>query len=228
MKQLGLPISLDTFATFENFVPGANQVLVDCLRRMADAAGEPQVLLYGGTARGKSHLLQATCRRALARGQSAHYVLLGEQEPGGLPELARHALVCLDGLETVAANGACAEGLFHLINAQRERGHALALASRFHPQALGITLPDLISRLMWGPLFQLQRLDDAALAAFMAQRAAERGFEMPEEVVGYLLTHHARDLRQLLELIDRLDVETLARQRKVTLPLLRSVLDQAD
>jgi len=40
----------------------------------------------------------------------------------------------------------------------------------------------------------------------------------------YLLTRTARDMRTLMHLLDRIDRFALARQRLVTVPLLRQVL----
>ncbi|MGF1642270.1 MAG: DnaA regulatory inactivator Hda [Thiotrichales bacterium] len=227
MKQLVLPVGLDTRPSFENFVAGGNQALLACLERLGTRDGEPQVLIYGDAPRGKSHLLQAARNRATERGQLACYVALAgqaAQRPDALTGLEEFALICVDDLDAVITQRRWAEALFHLINAQRARGHALLLASRAHPQAMAISLPDLVSRLMWGPLFQVQRLDDVALAALVVQRAAARGFEVPPEVVNYLLTRCARDVGRLLEIVNKLDLETLAQQRKVTLPLLREVL----
>lgn len=50
------------------------------------------------------------------------------------------------------------------------------------------------------------------------------GFELPLEICHYLLKHEQRDLSSLIELVNALDQLSLAKQRPVTLPLLRELL----
>ena len=47
---------------------------------------------------------------------------------------------------------------------------------------------------------------------------------LSDDVMAYLLSHFARDLTHLMALLDRLDGYALARQRAVTVPLIRQML----
>jgi DnaA family protein len=47
---------------------------------------------------------------------------------------------------------------------------------------------------------------------------------LADEVIDYLLTRFARDLKHLMRLLDRLDEFALAAKRAVTVPLLRQML----
>ena len=47
-----------------------------------------------------------------------------------------------------------------------------------------------------------------------------------EEVVTFILRHGRRDLRSLLKTVEALDEASLQRQRPVTLPLLRELVQQ--
>jgi DnaA family protein len=85
---------------------------------------------------------------------------------------------------------------------------------------------DLRTRLGWGLVYQLRPLADAEKAQYLRAEATRRGFALSEEVVWYLLTHLPRDLGRLRALLDRLDRHSLARQRPVTLPLVREVLSK--
>jgi len=66
LKQIPLDIVAEAPRTFENFLPGANALAVEQLSALA--AGAPPVYLWGPPGSGKTHLLQATAARALARG----------------------------------------------------------------------------------------------------------------------------------------------------------------
>ena len=65
---------------------------------------------------------------------------------------------------------------------------------------------------------------DAEKALHLRSEAARRGLRLTDEVVWYLLNHLPRDLASLHAVLDRLDRHSLARQRPVTLPLVREVL----
>jgi len=54
-------------------------------------------------------------------------------------------------------------------------------------------------------------------------RARNRGFEMPEDVVQYILSRYPRDMRSLFDLLDRIDRASLTHQRRVTIPFLREL-----
>ena len=65
--QLPLGVGLRDDATFDNYHPGANATLVECLSHQFDDNGEPFLYLWGGDGVGRSHLLQAACHQASAR-----------------------------------------------------------------------------------------------------------------------------------------------------------------
>ncbi len=98
------------------------------------------------------------------------------------------------------------------------------VSARCAPAALNLGLPDLVSRLGWGPVFQLQPLDDEGKRAALQLRARQRGMELPDEVAVYLLRRSPRDMDSLFELLQRLDVASLAAQRRLTIPFVRALI----
>ena len=92
------------------------------------------------------------------------------------------------------------------------------------PAQLRIGLPDLLSRLGWGVVYQLKALDDGQRMQALQLRAQQRGCEMPDETASYLLRRLPRDLPALFDLLDQLDEASLAAQRKLTVPFVKSVL----
>jgi DnaA family protein len=134
------------------------------------------------------------------------------------------ALLALDDVERLAGNPAWELALFHLYNRMRDAGHRLVVAGNAPPAALGIILPDLLSRLGWGPVFQLQPLSDSEKAAALRLRAHQRGMELSAEVADYLLNHASRQMHDLFTLLERLDEGSLAAQRKLTIPFVRTFI----
>lgn len=228
--QLALNVRLRADATFESFVPApAQQELVEALRAFARGLGEDsQWYLWGAPQTGKTHLAQAVCHAAAAAELPAAYLPLAELAAHGptmLEGMEALALVVVDDVDQVWLNAAWARSLFGLINAVRERGGRLLFtaADRPGPQLL----PDLSSRLLWGPLYQLQRLADEALQVLLEHAAAARGFALGRSEVRYLLRHGPREPRALIALLERIDQASLKAKRRVTVPFIRSVLDEA-
>ncbi|CAK0765683.1 inibitor of reinitiation of DNA replication [Gammaproteobacteria bacterium] len=218
-KQLPLRFKVREGTTFDDYLPGPNCEAVDLLRRDS----EPYAYLWGAEGVGKSHLLQAACRTR----EAAAYLPLGElldHDSGVLEGLETLSLVCLDDLERVAGNEAWERALCDLYNRLREAGVPLRAAGNAAPSALGLTLADLVSRLGWGPIYHLQELDDSDKATALRQRAHSRGLDLPEEVARYLLRHQPRDNASLFKLLDHLDQASLAAQRRLTIPFVRTVL----
>jgi len=57
----------------------------------------------------------------------------------------------------------------------------------------------------------------------MRAYAIRRGLTLSKPVLAHILRHHARDTASLFQLLDKLDRLSMARQRKVTVALLREL-----
>ena len=65
---------------------------------------------------------------------------------------------------------------------------------------------------------------DAEKAAARRSRAHQRGLEMPEAVVEFIMLRERRDMSTLVALLDELDAVALAQGRALTVPFVREVL----
>lgn len=225
-RQLTLGVQLRDDATWSNFLALPEQApALAAIRAQQGEAGEPVLFLHGGADAGKSHLLQAAC---LAGAGQALYLPLAElhdQSPAELlPGLEALPLLCLDDLQVVAGQRDWELALFHLFNRCQAAGSRWLVSARQPPRDLPLALPDLVSRLCWGPVFALASPDDERRQAILQHRARCRGLEMPDEVARYLVTHTPRALARLLGLLDELDRRSLQAQRALTVPFVRQVL----
>jgi DnaA family protein len=87
---------------------------------------------------------------------------------------------------------------------------------------------DLRTRLGWGHVFELHALGEPEARAVLRREADRRGLLLSDEVMSYLMTRHARDLKSLMALLLELDTFGLAAGRPVTLPLLRRLLAEQE
>ena len=231
--QLPLGVRLRDDATFANYYPGANAAALGYVERLCEAdAGwtESLIYLWGGEGVGRSHLLQAACLRFEQRGEPAVYLPLAEvveYGPALLDNLEQCELVCLDDLDAVAGRNDWEEALFHLFNRLRDSGRRLLLAASSSPRELPVQLADLQSRLTLALVFQLQSLSDEDKLRALQLRASRRGLHLSDEVMSYMLNRFSRDLGSLMTLLDHLDQYALQAQRAITIPLIKSMLENA-
>lgn len=226
--QLPLALRFPQDARFESFVaaPAGALPQLQALAR-GEGVAPPAVYLAGPAATGKTHLLLAACAEAEAAGQRVAYLPLAAAA-GRLAdalEAYEHAdLLALDGLEAIAGAREDEVALFHAHNRARDAGRRLLYAARGTPDTLPLTLPDLRSRLGQCARIALDALDDAGRAEVLRLRSQRRGLHLDAAAIDWLLRRVDRDLASLTTLLDRLDRESLAAQRRLTVPFLRSVL----
>ncbi|MBS8267257.1 DnaA regulatory inactivator Hda [Halomonas litopenaei] len=226
--QLPLGVGLRDDATFDNYHPGANATLVECLSHQFDDNGEPFLYLWGGDGVGRSHLLQAACHQASARDLRTLYLPLeelGHFPPLMLEDVERLDLVAIDDLDRVVGRKRWEEALFHAFNRLRDSGKRLLIAADRPPRQLDIKLADLASRLTWGMTFHLRQLSDEDRMQALKLRAHLRGIELPDEVARYILHRGARELSELFRSLEVLDNASLSAQRKLTIPFVKKALD---
>lgn len=227
LGQLPLGLTLKDSATFANFIAGPHREAVQALQSCAQGQGEAFIYLAGAAGTGKTHLLQAACHETARRGGTVAYLPLqraAELDTAVLEGLERMALVCLDDMQAVAGQDAWERALFVLFNRLRDHGGRLIVSGTSKPSQLGLSLPDLSSRLSWGATYVLQGLDDADKLRALTLRAQTRGFELPDDVGRYLLLRLPRDMHALFAVLDRLDYASLAAQRRLTVPFIKSIL----
>jgi DnaA-homolog protein len=227
MRQLPLGVQLGVSLRFDTFAPGANAEAIDALQRLAGGASPAPVWIYGPTGSGRSHLLQAACAAAGGAGHATAYLPLAQlrgESPGLVDGFERLDLVALDDLDAVAGAAGWESALFTLFNGLAERHGRLAIAAAGAPATTAIRLPDLASRLAASEVRRLEPLAESDQPAALRRRAERRGLELPDETLAFLTRRAPRDFATLCRMLDELDAESLAAQRRLTVPFVRDWL----
>lgn len=228
-RQLSLPIERTREPTLEEYHQGPNAEAVAAVAASAVGQGETFLFLAGGPGTGKTHLLLAACRAASESGRATHYVPLGHPnlKPALLDDLERLDLVAVDDLDRIAGDSDWEQAIFSLFNRMREHGRTLLAAAMASPADLTLGLPDLVSRLQWGPLYRLLPLTEPECETLLVETAGRRGLRLGPEVVRYVMTRHARDPAALVELVTRLDTASLQEQRRPSIQMVRQLMEGA-
>lgn len=225
MEQLTFELLPPVAPTFSSYVAGGNEETVAILQAVASGRGETGTLVFGQAGVGKTHLLKAVLAAAQAGGRTVRYfdrpaVLAAEED---LDEAAcgERPIFIVDDIDT--ADEAASGRLFTLYNRLAGCGGQLLAASTRPPAGL-VVREDLRSRLGWGSILPLHPLADEAKPRALAAFAQARGFRLPGEVIGFLLSHAPRDMGGLVAALAELDRQSLARKRPVSVVLAREWL----
>jgi len=210
MRQLLLDFTRAPAPTFENFVHGRNAEAVHALESAA-RGGQPERVIYiwGETASGKSHLLNAFSAAGGARYRPA-------REFDGFEGEGR---IAIDDIEALSEDAQAA-----IFNAFNDRAFdLLVVTAKTAPRDLALRR-DLATRLATGLTYRLVGLSDEEKRSALQAHANTRGFRLDEDVSAYLLSRLRRDMGSLIAALDSLDRYSLETGRPITLPLLKVAL----
>ncbi|WP_079726187.1 DnaA regulatory inactivator Hda [Pseudoxanthomonas indica] len=225
--QLPLALRYSPDQRFDSYI-GAPAGALEQLRALALGQQSDWLYLAGGARTGKTHLALALCAEADQAGRRATYLPLAAaagRMHDALTALHGQDVVALDGLDVIAGQREDEVALFDFHNRARAAGTTVLYTAREVPAELGLGLPDLRSRLSQCAQLLLSPLDDAGRRDVLRERAQRRGLVLEEAAIEWLLTRTDRDLGSLVTLLDQLDRASLAAQRRITVPFLRSVLE---
>jgi DnaA family protein len=222
LKQLPLDIGLGRAPSLASFLAGPNAAACKHLQLWAGSPTRSPVptYLWGAHGCGKTHLLQAIRLSLGEQGAQAGWLDPSVAEPPPFDE--RWAAVLLDDVQQYSAIQQHAAFSWFVQAQALQRG---VLAAGSLPPAHLQLREDLRTRLGWGHVFGLHVLSEAERRAVLRQAADARGVFLADEVMDFILHRFSRDLGSLMQLLDHLDAYALQTQRAVTIPLIKSMLE---
>jgi len=226
MKQIALDIGLASPPSFGNFFAGPNEAALKHLELWAGNSLRSPVptYLWGEVGSGKTHLLKAVSESLREQGAAVGWLDASVLEPSDFSE--SWAAVILDDchLYTAVQQQAAFNWFVNALSAPD--GHPRwVLAAGAAPPADLTLREDLRTRLGWGHVFALHALTEPERRAVLRQEADTRGVFLSDEAMDFILSRFARDLGNLMQLLDQLDAYALQTQRAITIPLIKSMLE---
>lgn len=225
VPQLPLLLRPPRSAGLDDFLPAEAPALA--LLRGWLASPEGHLLLRGPPASGKTHLLLAALETLRQRARAVAYLplaTLGAAAGNMLRAQPAAAVVAVDDLDRVLDQPELQRALFALHNRVGDAGGGMLYACRGQPAEWDALLPDLRSRLGQAIQGLLVPLDETQRRLWFLRRVEALGMQMDPAALDYLFRRVGRDLPGLQRLIDRLDRDSLAAQRRLTVPFLRELL----
>jgi len=202
----------------EDFVlGGCNALAADWIDRWPDWPGRiPGVFLLGPADSGKSHLGVIWMQQSAGR-------LIQRLEPTDLESLDATPHLVLD--HPLPGPSWPEDILFHLLNRIAEGGSLLVL-SRVPVAEMGWALADVSSRLAGLVAAEITTPDDEVLMALVQKHADDLGLALDGEVARYIVGRMERSFSSARIIIAAVNAVAMARKKKVSVSLVREVLDQ--
>jgi DnaA family protein len=228
MKQIALDIGWATGPTLSTFFAGPNEEALSHLKLWVGNASPTSlrspvpVYLWGANGCGKTHLLKAVKEALREQGVTVGWLDASVLAPPDYDET--WAAVLLDEVHLYTAVQQHA-AFNWFVNAQTYQRGVLG-AGHMPPADLKLR-DDLRTRLGWGHIFQLQVLDETERRAVLRLAAEARGLSLSDEVMDFMLSRFSRDLGSLMELLDLMDGYALQTKRGITIPLIKSMMDNS-
>ena len=231
--QLVLSVQLPDDEIFDNYLSKSNCAVVSQLGLFLDDPQQEQLnkprcfYLFGLSGVGKSHLLHASSAYVAKLNKTsvclscAELLTLSVDVLDGLEQIN---VICLDDIQLLAGNKIWEQAVFDLYNRVLEQNNYLVVSGDQSVNQLGLTLPDLVSRLSWGLTEQLKPLSDGEKITALQFRASKRGLILSDDAANFLLNRLSRDMASLIASLDALDKASIREQRKITIPFIKDVL----
>lgn len=175
------------------------------------------LVLYGPSGSGKTHLAtvwQEVSGAVTVPSAGLEAFAMSLQEGG--------ACVILDAADGVDDE----QGILHLYNRIKEMDGYLLVLGESSPSRWPLQLADLASRLRALVAVEIAAPDDALLEALLVKLFADRQLIVGPEIIAYLLPRMERNFAAANILVARIDRSALAQSRTITIPFVRSVLEQ--
>lgn len=199
------------------FVSEANSLAVAALER-TETWPNGKLILFGPPASGKTHLAhvwagETGARIIAATGLAARDIA---SEAGGP--------LVVEDIDRMQPDDEVA--LFHLHNLMLAEGQALLMTSAAAAGALGVALPDLLSRLQGTTLVALHPPDDALLGVVLMKMFADRQITLPGGLLDYVLPRLERSFAAARAFADALDQRALQTGKPIGKRLAGEILKE--
>lgn len=223
LKNRQIPLDLGYRSAYrrEDFLIGSeNRDAVGWIDRWPEWPA-PALILNGPAASGKTHL--AAVWRDKTKAEIIRPDMLQESSAEHIAAQGQHLV--LDGVDPWLGLREAEETLFHLYNIFKEEGRSFLMTMRMAPAHADFALADLASRIRAAPVMTIQPPEDALLASVLIKLFTDRQLSVSNDVIRYILPRMERSFAAARDIVALADRIALAEKQKISLPLMRKVLD---
>jgi len=229
------PKRLDDFVTG----PG-NRVAHAAAREMAQSAGAQfnPLVIHGGVGLGKTHLLEGighalrhahpmrTVVQLTAEAFTNSFLeaMRGGNLSGFRARFRTAGGLIVDEVHFLAAKRATQDEFLHTFNALIDKGAPIILSADQHPRLISRLTDELVTRFLGGMVVKIDPPDLATRRAILQARAAARGVNVPDPVIGYIAEHIRTSVRELEGALHTVIAQAVLTGKRLDLSVARAAL----
>lgn len=215
--QLTLPVNINPKLMFENFIQTGNEYLIQNLLNMAKTSGET-LYIYGENY-GKTHLLNAFVNKFIATKNIA-YIDIRKHNLELLEQVLEHIdILLLDNLD--CANQQEQKIIFDLYNRSKDNFNLIITGTKsISNQDI---LIDLKTRMSQALNIKISGLNDIQIIDALMLKAKGKNLNFNIDIIKYLQKTYSRDLKKLVQMLEKLSDEALKNKQKISKNLVNKV-----
>ncbi|MDI6778037.1 MAG: chromosomal replication initiator protein DnaA [Patescibacteria group bacterium] len=234
-------LNLNRRYTFENFIVGSNNELAHaaCLAVSKNPGRIYNPLfIYGGVGLGKTHLLQSIGNALLSQNPKTKIIystsefftnryidMVKNQQAREFKKSYLDAdLLIIDDIQFIAGKEKTQEEFFHIFNTLYQLNKQIILSSDRPPKAIATLEDRLRSRFEGGMIADVTRPDLETKIAILQHKAAQRDFEVENEVLHYISSNIQNNIRELEGALSRVIVTCELKQAEPNLGNVKKIL----
>ncbi len=217
--QIPIDFGFYTKKTLDNFIIGKNEDLLNLLLSLNKL--NHLILIYGSTSSGKSHLCEALTN--LMKKNVINVSCDTDLRNLDLPDF--YDLAIIDDIDKLLLKPDIEEKIFTLINNQILNEKSTVITSTQELKISDFKLHDLHSRIFSDKVYNISDLDDDDKIDLMISYCSERGLEIPQNVLNYIMNNCSRDVYFLCAFIKTIDYASLSTKRRVTIPFIKKAIN---
>jgi len=227
--------------SFDTFVTGpCNRLAHAASVAVSESPGKTYnpLFLHGSVGLGKTHLLQATCRKIVQDNPKANLSILSCEtfvnhfieavEKGLLHEFRyryRHAdVLAIDDIQFLSDHEQTQEEFFHTFNTLYQAQKQIILSCDRPPSEIPHLEERLVSRFNWGLVARIDRPCYETRIAILHKKARLRNLELPEDVVCFIASLVESNTRELEGAISKIAMLAKVAERPIDLRLAEEAL----
>ncbi|OGI27744.1 MAG: hypothetical protein A2359_02795 [Candidatus Moranbacteria bacterium RIFOXYB1_FULL_43_19] len=234
-------IGLNHRYAFENFIVGSNNELAHaaCLAVSKNSGRVYNPLfIYGGVGLGKTHLLQSVANSILAQDPKKKIIystaefftnryidmVKNQQAREFKASYLDTDLLIIDDIQFIAGKEKTQEEFFHIFNTLYQLNKQIILSSDRPPKAIATLEDRLRSRFEGGMIADVTRPDLETRIAILQYKAAQKDFEIENEVLHYIASNIQNNIRELEGALSRIIVTCELKNAEPTLSYVKKTL----
>lgn len=232
---------------FENFVVGSNNKLAYvAAQTVAQKPGTKYnpLYIYGGPGLGKTHIMQAIGHYIIKNRSDLKVLFISAEEfvNDVVNALARGDektkkmnsfrkkyrevdVLLIDDIQLIAGKTRTEEEVFNTFNTLHGAGKQIVITSDRTPKEIPSLSDRLISRFEWGLMADIQIPDIETRMAILSNLAQDSAIEVPKNIIEFLATIHANNIRELEGAFNRVTAYASINEMPLTLDNVKKIIN---